>query len=342
MADRARRIRLAAAFALVATVLATTAACTSQVHTSPPSVLAPASASVDFVVTHLDLSPNAPVSSGRRRPSHLTVESRSSSTGATIGSQTVTGDQVTPGGDGSLLTATAGPGCSATIRRVDPSGRTTTLLTAHHTVGAMELSPDGRELAYASLSECSVCGFFCPAGALPDVLRIVDLATGTEKSVRFDSGGVDFSWSPDSRSLVLDTSSGLSVVPLAHPDTTGAPRIHPPKGCRFSGPVWTTGGIAATQQCGTDYNVGFSLVLLRWDASSSTASTAASWRSPRCSARIEAVTDFRHDSMLAIVQPGGSASTCSASQGARLFTVAGARLRQVGDFGEATAVEALG
>jgi hypothetical protein len=345
MADRARRIRLATAFALVAAVLATTAACTSLVQTSPPRILSPAPASVDFVVTHLDLSPNAHVSAGgERRPSHLTVQTRSSTSGATIRSQTARGDQVTAGGGGSLLTATAGTGCSATIRRVDPSGRTTTLATVPHAVGSMELSPDGRELAYASLQGCSQCGFFCPAGAFPDVLRILDLATRVEQEVLPGSGEYFFgySWSPDGRQLVVQTSSTIGVVDATDPATPSRRVISARKGCAYYGPVWTTSGIAVGQHCGNDESIGNSLVLFRWDSTSGTATTLVAWEAPECSQGIEAVTDFRHESMLAIVQPGGSVSMCSASQGARLFTVAGARLRQIGDFGEATAVDAVG
>jgi hypothetical protein len=201
-------------------------------------------------------------------------------------------------------------GCRSIIERIArTSSKTTVLQTVPGPVGQISANPSGTELAYltyppsaprpcvsrtqpASPQPLRVSAG--PAGFLPNVLGVVNLATGAVTTTATDTAGhplTNPSWSPDgshiSAGYMGDTDQVLvlSASPL---NFATAKHLVAPAGCGFTAQTWTNSGIVAAEGCGPEgpsLSPG-ALVRLSGDGKA-----ASRWSLPACIDGITTSTD---------------------------------------------------
>lgn len=175
--------------------------------------------------------------------------------------------------DGSIVVA-IDYRCRSVIERIAPtSGEATVVRTVPDAVQDISLSPSSTELAYLTypsntpkacipaVQPASPQPLRVSAGAaqfLPNILSVLDLATGTIRSTATDSPGHPFSrpsWSLDGSQISVGymgaTPEALAFTSSAL-DFATARHLVPPAGCGFSGQTWTASGIVVVEGCGPD------------------------------------------------------------------------------------------
>ncbi|MDQ6839149.1 MAG: hypothetical protein M3137_12670 [Actinomycetota bacterium] len=214
--------------------------------------------------------------------------------------------------DGSILAA-IDYGCRSVLERVDPAtGRARVARTVPGWVSDIALSPNGAELAYLTYPRSSTqpctpskqpaspqpfevsAG---PAGFLPNVLVVMNLATGAVRTAQTDAPGHPLSrlsWSPDGSELSVGYDAGdsnaevIAVVPATDLAVTAWHQIVAPAGCGWASPAWAAGGIIAAEGCGPN---GPSLSPTQLVELSSAGNVMAHWPLPACIDGITAIAD---------------------------------------------------
>ena len=195
----------------------------------------------------------------------LTVQLRAASDGHVLEdllstSGSTTSLSVSPAADGSVLVA-ENSSCRSTLIRLDlASGRRGTIRSIPDDVSDLVVDPTGTRIAYLTQPTCSpsVCPGRCAgaAGFLPNVLVVMDLATGRSTRTSTDNPGHplwSLGWSPDGTQLVAfydGNAPGLLRFDGRAPNFATATRIATRPGCQYVAATWTRTGIVAAESCG--------------------------------------------------------------------------------------------
>ena len=257
----------------------------------------------------------------------------------------------TPGGS---VLAVVDDGCRSPVLRIDPrTGRSRLIRVLPQSATDIALSPDGRELAYLTYpagnrQSCAPARQPArpvrmdinpggPAEFLPNVLAVVNLATGAVARAATSNPGnppVDPAWSPDGTQIAVVGPPGSAIVLLsaAHPDFAAARRIRPPRSCGYVTSTWITTGLIAVLGCGRQDPALSPRTLVRLSAAGR---PTARWRLPACINGVRALADpaARHVLVEAdigygngrpcgVPRPGGYAIRIAEVRAAALRTVA--------------------
>jgi hypothetical protein len=261
-----------------------------------------------------------------------------------------------PAPGGSVL-AVVDDGCRSPVLRIDPrTGRSRLIRVLLQPAQEVALSPDGRELAYLTYPrpdrlpcaparqparpvrwQASTGG---PAQFLPNVLAVVDLASGAVVRAATASRGqppFDPAWSPSGSQIAVVSTAGntITLLSAAHPRFAAARRIRPPRGCGYVATTWTTTGLVAVLGCGRRGPDLSPRTLVRL---SPTGRRAARWRLPSCidgvrvvagaagrRVLVEADIGYGNGRPCGFPRPGGTAIRIAELGAAGLRTVAAYR-----------------
>jgi hypothetical protein len=153
------------------------------------------------------------------------------------------------------------------------------------------LDPNGTRLAYLADSGCvfpQACTGTCASAGIarfsPNVLVVLDLRTGASVRTTTDNPGHPLgppSWSPDGHRLLADyrgDQDQLFIFDGDHPNFASATRLKAAHGCGYRASLWTSSGIVAALNCGTDQPLSPTKIV-RFDAGGH---LSLSWPLPAC------------------------------------------------------------